>query len=429
MEKKPFPINLLPVALQLIVREASSAFNIPESYLAVSLLSAAASAIGNSRELLTPMGWRTKCIFYFALIGGPGAVKSPAIDFGLKPLEDADNVSIFEYRTELRRYRRTTKDSDDAVHPVAKQFLVKDFTLESIAGIHSANPRGVCYHTDELKAFFGAMNRYRSSGNDEEAWLTMYNGGSLVVNRKGDDDIIRVPSTCVNVIGGIQPRVLVSTFQGEKIENGFFSRFLFTADPKEDDPLLWNVDDLPPTAEDDWTAIIRRLIDWSSSFDFQSAPLQFVLNPDAADLIVGWQNGKEKHISENEAPSRREIFRKIQTYALRLCLLLYSLKEASGEIQESSVIDPKTVACAISLAEYFYFTSCEVYDFIQRGGNEDNSRFFTFLDALPNEFKTWQAIQIGKSMGLPERTIHRYLEVQPDDPLLSHPARGLYRKK
>lgn len=65
-EKKyrEFPINILPPLLRNIVYETHKALNFPIAYIAMSLLTAIATAIGDTCWLKVKTGWMERPLFY-----------------------------------------------------------------------------------------------------------------------------------------------------------------------------------------------------------------------------------------------------------------------------------------------------------------------------------------------------------------------------
>ena len=228
-DKLIFPASVYPEILQKIIEDTHQDLNFPVNYIASSMLVAAALAIGNSRVLKLREDWIVKSILYMALIGEPGAVKTHPINFALTPFRKSDEYTLSKYKKELAEYRSLPVDQRGE-KPKARQFLMKDFTPEAVAKVLDANPHGICIHSDELNGWFASFNKYNNGGGEQEMWLSLHNGGSLVVNRKGIDDIISINESNVNVLGSIQPRVLAKCFRGQKTDNGFLYRMLFAKD-------------------------------------------------------------------------------------------------------------------------------------------------------------------------------------------------------
>ena len=429
MEKQlEFPMDIYPPPLRQIIEDTHRDLNFPVNYIAASLLLAVSVAVGNSRVLKVRDGWRVKPILYMALVGSPGAVKTHPVSFALAPFRRSDDYTLGKYAAELEEYRRQVM-TERGEKPKAKQFIVKDSTIEAVAKVLHSNPHGICVHSDELNGWLGSFDKYHRSGGDQEQWLSMFNGDAIVVNRKSQDDIISVPSPFVSVIGSIQPSVLTKCFKGQKVENGFLFRILFVNNSSEGQPMRWPEDDLPSDAEDQWYGFLMSLLETSKAYDETRRPEEYTFNPLAWDIIRTWQNLKEDELAETGEEYQIAIFRKIQDYALRFCLLIHSIRENSKDIPVSSVIDSMTVAKAIRLADYFYNTAVDVYESIQYGGNAEGSRIVMLLDQLPETFTKQQAIQVGDRIGISRSTITRHIRGDNDDPFTVKVKHGVYRKR
>lgn len=421
-----FPLCVFPKEIQQVIEDTHRDLNFPVNYIAASLFFAVSLAIGTTRRLSAKKGWNTKCIMFMSLLGQPGAVKTHPIVFALAPFAELDKGTLLKYEQDLAEYRQQPIEQRQS-KPKARQFIVKDITIEGLTKVHKDNPHGICVLSDELKGWVANFNRYRKSGGDQEQWLSLYNGGSIVCNRKSQDDITFLPESFVNVIGGLQPGVLANLFRGEMTENGFLYRILFVNNSSEDEPVLWSDEDLPSDAEAIWRNFIMKVLSNCGYFE-QKPTIELHFSGEAWSFIKDWQNNKEIDLVENGSDSAIAIFRKIQEYALRFCIVIHTIREASEEISDVSTVDVKTVILATVLAEYFFSTARNVYSFIIEGG-ENPDKFFELLNRLNTEFTTNQALIIGEKMGLSRRTIFRYLDVGSDDPFLRKLKHGHYEKK
>ncbi len=354
-----FPLEIYPPSLRKIVTDTHKDLNFPVNYIAASLLLAASVAVGNSRILKVKDGWRVKSILYMALVGSPGAVKTHPISFALSPLRKSDDRTLSRYAHELDAYRRQPM-TDRAEKPQAKQFIVKDSTIEAIAKVLDSNSHGICVHSDEL--------------------------------------------------------------------NGFLFRILFVNNSSEGVAMLWPDEDLPSGAEDEWSYFMNSLLESSKPYDEDGTPTEYTFDPTAWTIIRNWQNLKEEELAENGEEYQIAIFRKIQDYALRFCLLIHAIRETAHEIPSSTVIDALSVIRATKLAEYFYQTALEIYENIQYSGNGDVSRIITLLNNLPETFSKQQAVKVGELLGISRSTITRHIRGDNDDPFTFKVKHGIYRK-
>ena len=128
-----------------------------------------------------------------------------------------------------------------------------DPTIERLAALLQARPRGMMLIRDELAGLFANMGRY-SGGSDRPFWLEAWNGGRHVVERVSGS--IVVEHLLVGVIGSFQPDKLARAFAGD--EDGMYGRFLY-AWPSAPDyrPLTNEAAEVEPELQSALTALIR----------------------------------------------------------------------------------------------------------------------------------------------------------------------------
>ena len=113
----------------------------------------------------------------------------------------------------------------DAIDPgdfISPRLYATDPTIEKLAPLLLARPRGMTLIRDELSGLFSNMGRY-SGGSDRPFWLKSWNGGRHVVERVSRS--IVVDHLLVGVVGGFQPDKLARAFAGD--EDGMYGRFLY----------------------------------------------------------------------------------------------------------------------------------------------------------------------------------------------------------
>lgn len=427
MEEKKllFPKCVFPAAIQALIADLLLDSTYSHNYLCTALFFAVSIAIGNTR-VLSFQGKPSKAILFMALLGGTGSAKTPNIMAALAPLLKVDMYYLKEYHMQLKEWQKAPIE-DRGDKPIPRQLRVQDFTLEAILQLLSKQTHGICVFVDELKGWLSSFNQYRGKGGDQEQWLSIFSGVPVVVNRKTHDEIPFIPNPFVGVIGGIQPRVLPKLFGGDRMDNGFFHRLLFVPDSNEGDPLLWMPGDLPSSAGEEWEQFIKKILNMGGYFDssVQVETKEYQLSDDANEYICGWQNKIENKNTE-EPEYLTEIFRKIQTYCLRFALVIHTMREAAGEIDESTTIGVESVVFATILADFFYETSQMAYELVQNDNTPQD--FFRLLNGLNNTFTSDQAVAVGERMGISRAKVYRLLKVNPNDPFLRKSKHGHYEK-
>ena len=426
-DKIKFPLTIFPSMIRGIIEITASELNFSIDYLASAIIFAFSIAIGNTRTLVVQAAWREKAILFMALLGSPGSMKTPVLNYVLSAFLKLDAQTIGEYQAKLKEWRKQDPEQRGE-KPQEKQFRVQDITMEGLTKILEKIHRGIFVYVDELKGWISSFNRYRSSGGDMEQWLSIWSNQCITVNRKTQDDIIFIKDPFVGVVGGLQPGILPRLFGGNMMDNGFFYRILFVNNPDEGKPLLWKTEDMPSNADEELRNLIYKVLDAQGFFSGEEKNEEYHFSESAWNIIVNWQNEHENQIANEEPECNIVIFRKIQTYCLRFCLIIHAMREAVGEIDPNCVIDEKTAASATVLTDYFYETSKMAYDLIATG-DVDNKKLFTLLNNLNDTFTTEQALAVGNKMGLSRATVFRLLSVGPNDPFLRKMRHGKYEKK
>lgn len=182
--KDSFPLDVLPTDVQRIIHATHDCLRYPKDFMATAMLYTAALAIGNTHKVEIMRGYQQNAVLYLTLVGKRGTNKSHPLSFALAPIEKVDQKNFQEYKREKAEYEqiknlsKTEREETNAALPEApywKQYLLTDYTPESLNGVHQKNLRGVGIYSDELIGWFENFNRYNKSG-EEQYWLSVWSG-------------------------------------------------------------------------------------------------------------------------------------------------------------------------------------------------------------------------------------------------------------
>ena len=195
---EPFPVVSLPLPVRTFVVAASEALGCDASFVATPLLAALASCVGNTRQIELKKSWREPCVFWTAIVGYSGTLKSPAIDVALKPLREKQDEALREYDEKRKMYEKETEEYEEQMRqwrngrkaiprpvkpeePVPLRYCCSDTTVEALAVMLQNNPRGVLLVRDELAGWINGFDQYkpRGKGADDANWLELHRAGSL----------------------------------------------------------------------------------------------------------------------------------------------------------------------------------------------------------------------------------------------------------
>ena len=76
---KPFPLAVLPDAIRRYIAQSARAIGCDAAFVALPMLSALASAVGNTRRIKLKRTWCEPCVLWTVLVGDSGTHKTPAL--------------------------------------------------------------------------------------------------------------------------------------------------------------------------------------------------------------------------------------------------------------------------------------------------------------------------------------------------------------
>jgi hypothetical protein len=392
---QPFPTDALPEPIRRFVVAGAKAIGCDASYLALPMLTAVASAIGNTRRLQLKRGWSAPAIIWTAIVGESGTAKTPAFKLVMKPIRERQGKALQKYAELLNSYEsdlahfekamaawKRAKKTDEPPPtkpnpPQAERCIVSDATVEAMAPLLLANPRGLLLARDELAGWIGSFDRYAGGkgGADAAHWLSMHNGESIVVDRKtGNARTIYVPQASVSVTGGIQPGILHRALGIEHRESGLAARLLLTCPSRR--PKRWTEADIDPIAEAEIARLVERLFELQPAIDDDELrPVVISLTRDAK---AAWKSYYNTHAQE-QADLNGELsaaWSKLEEYAARLALVIHYARWAADDpdLQRSDVVDLASITAGITLVQWFKSEACRIYARLSESDDDRDQR-------------------------------------------------------
>jgi len=417
----PFPVDVFPEDVRKIISSTNECLNFNVDHIASSLLFVASIAIGNSLTVEIKNEWIDKAILYMAIVGKPGTNKSAPLKYAFKPLEERDCRLSDKYEEEKAEYDKANRNAAHSKgcipeEPKYFQTIMSDFTTEVLIKQHKINPRGIAVYVDELIGFIKNFNKYRS-GNDEQVWTQLYNGGSVIVNRMGSQPL-NIHDTFIGIIGTIQPGLLYEFAKG-KIESGFLDRWLFSYPSTTEYPKL-TMEELQPEITESWSNIVNRIFD--IPYDGESRTVR--LTDDAMRIYTDWFNAMAD-LKNSDSFKMAEVATKIERYCIRFAIILEALKYGCGK-EPVEAISAGSVKGAIDLCCYYMACAIKARRFFRRNPtNSMNELQKCIYSELPIRFSTAEGLEIAIEMGMKERTFKDWIKSD----YFRHVCHGQYEKK
>ena len=321
-DRIPCPVECWPDMVRDFIVMGAPATACSINFLAAATLPAMASAVGGNTTLELASGWRIPPVFYVALVGPPGAAKTPAIERAIAPIRRVQDNGF--------------RDADDG--GAGMRFLVDDTTTEKLGELLKNHERGLLMVVDELKAFFGGHGQYKEhgSGRDRQFYLSAWSGISVIVDRVKRGTLY-VPNPTLSVIGGIQPDVFAGITIGA--DDGMWPRFLLTySDPPARGAKRWHRPD------PEFPKVLERYDDlWNDVRDKNLHPRKLPLTDDGMDAWIEWYN---RHYDTQPPPVLVTAWTKVETHVARVALVL-----ACWEM--SDVVTADHIQRAAQIVEWF----------------------------------------------------------------------------
>jgi hypothetical protein len=380
LQWQSLPTDLLPEPLRTFVTEAADGIGIDDAMVTFPLLAALASAVGNTRRVELKPGWVEAPVLWCATVGESGDGKSPGFRAALQFIEAEQRERFRDHANALVMWEAEVADHEAAVaewkrgrgkegapdhpggkptRPVPTRYLVNDATLEALVSVLAANPRGLLLAVDELAGWLASFDQYRSGrgGSDCPKWLSMYDAGAVVVDRKLSGTL-HVPSAAVSVCGGIQPGPLGRALGTQHVENGLLARLQLAMPPSR--PPQWNTTTPGFATVEDMTRLFGSLL----AVPAGAAPARVDLDPDATDVFKAYWLGLAEEREATTGPVR-SMLAKNAAVAGRLALVLHTVQQAHvGGLAVPGRIDADTMNRAVGIARWAAAENRRVYSLV-----------------------------------------------------------------
>jgi len=344
------PINAFSEEMQKIIYHYSEAKGYPSEFFITAFLGAASTALGRAVTLNTG-NYTAIASVWCIILGKRGQVKSEPLTDAFKPIKNYQFQVNEHYKTqkeELEEYKANNPKVKVNDLPNAKKIVLSDTTPEKLVITLSENPKGCGIVYDELAGFVGRFNRY-NSGADEQMYLSLFNGDTILRDRIGHGASAYAKHSYLTIIGTTQPSVLRDVFF-TKTGSGFFDRWLITQ-PENIVKQYPNQFGINPVEEAKYANIINRLLGLEfeeSNFNLMSyTPQSYAITHKYQCDIIDIENS-------TDSDDLRGILAKIEIYIHKFALLLQALEYAeSGDINLLYKVSENSANGSKILCEYF----------------------------------------------------------------------------
>lgn len=348
------PLWGLAPEIKEIIEHYAKAYECVEDITAAAVF-AAVAAIQGKKLYLPYQNIKDYACNYFCIVAPSGSNKTSPVQALLEPLELNDARLYDNYCRAMKEWRK----DQDKDKPQPLQTVINDATTEAMFTALERNSNGVLIYSDEIRAYISNLDRY-NKGDSSPMLLNIWNNQTKAINRK-TEDLVRINEPCLTILGGIQPRLLQSTFGRYSDGSGFLARWLFFY-PELPYREVTEKIELMPSRSKYWFDVCRWL-----SEKTQIQPLQ--LTKDAKGLLQSFVDERKMMMRfEGVDPDIAEIYGKSQTHIWRLLVLLHTISYESDQLKYiPNEITSSEVKYAISLMEYLELCAGRVLDTMSQG--------------------------------------------------------------
>ncbi len=402
----PFPTQLFPTPISTYIREGAAALGCNEALIAVPLLSALASAIGNSARVLLKQSWSEPAIIWTCVVAPSGTLKSPALELALRPVRERQRQAMAnleqqmaEYERELLLYERDIAawkkaKSDDLppekpVEPIADRFWLDDSTIEATAALLAQQPRGLVMVRDEMASWLLGFDKYtQGRGGDVARWLECFGGRPLLVDRKGTTTkTIYVAKANVSITGTTQPETLRKCLGQQHRENGLAARLLMTYPPRR--AKRWSERDISPGLMEQVNEVFDRLysLPLREGKHGELEPQIISLSTDAKSRWIEFFNEHAKEQISLDSDLCRT-WAKLEGYAARLGLVIHLTRWASADetVGHFNELDSESIEAGIQLSRWFGFEAMRIHELlVETDAEADLRKLLEWISAQGGE--------------------------------------------
>lgn len=431
-----FPIDAFPAKVQCVILGMVRHENFKVEYLAAAMLSATASALGNTYNIRVKGHWTTNAALYIIMVGRPGLGKTPPLEAVFRPLRKRDCRALEKFKAEMAAYQNTMKESkgdNGTDRPVLRRTIVSDFTPEALMLAHYNYPRGITILADEIMGVFNSTNRY-NNGQLIEQLLSAWSNSAIDVTRVSNPIPIHIENPCINMVGTTQTRRVHELLKKGYEDNGLLDRILFVM-PKSYLMPRWmeseeeDIGSNPASAWKTWEAIMEKVfaLDYDNAGDAEgNIPHLIGMEAETKKIFFGWHNNTIERINairDEALVESRPMKSPVQV--ARLALVLQVLFYACGE-SHLQFVTTTAIEGAIRLNDYFEASYRRIREYVANDACDEP--LLELLSLLKNSFTTAEALDAGRQLKVTERTVMNYLKELAKNRLIHKVRQGVYEK-
>ena len=172
-------------------------------------------------------------VVFSTVIGESGNGKSRAEGVILSPLKELQHQESARFKQEFADYEKVLEnkkkgESEPEPPTTERLFYCETATIQSVMKfIAEQHNNGTVWARDEILGLFKSIGQFSSKDSEGlECVLKFWDGSGIKVDRVNKKDCFMTLSTCLNIVGGIQPGVFNKLYKDKDDSQGLGARFL-----------------------------------------------------------------------------------------------------------------------------------------------------------------------------------------------------------
>lgn len=373
-QHNPFPLHVFNEKIKPYLSAINKYYDLPGSYLGLSLLSAYSTAIGTGYHVLTGPDDYIFLPVWSCLVGISSSGGSTATNKIYGPLNKMQDEYDRQWDDKTKGMSKEQREQE-----TIETVLARDIHLATLVrSVLPDNPKGMCKVHDELLEWINGMNQLSNKeGTDEQFWVSSWNCFPYSGIRSGKQKFV-IPRPFVNVFGKMQYAILPKLFAKDRDTTGFIFRMLFAL------PEVNKVSDKLTgfSIPVEWTELHRDSL-MRLHKDIQVVnPLtdskSCIVSPAAEKPFKVWRDAKLRTINQipdlHEMSIQAGIYGKIKEYIYRFSAILHladrtfdpKYNDLYPPFKREEIISEETMLKALELGEYFFNSASEVYALVKK---------------------------------------------------------------
>jgi hypothetical protein len=348
---RPTPTSALPSSIAVAAYAAPDLY--PPNVLARCMLNVVHAAVSANLRVRVSSTWYEGTGDWLALVGPPGATKSPSMNLATDPLHSAQVRLNIQYRNARAAWEKLPRE-ERGPEPAQRILMTGDATLAALGKALAENPHGVLLQHSELSALIAQMDNPNASRGASERgdWLALADAIRAHTTLRIGRGVVDVRNWTASVLGAMTTEKIEELVRN-LIADGLLARFGVVEVPEL--PISDKLEPDDPDALRKYTEVVERLVAWHDKLEERT---DIRLSPGAVTLFAAQRKAwlEDRRIYQMTMPRLSERIAKYPGLLARMALALHTYKAAEADnwgeivtkqISESTMHD----ACAIMLAQ------------------------------------------------------------------------------